>query len=1221
MSDFELPSQFETICPNCDDTPFTVNDLVWRIVFPDDELKIIEVLYGRLNRARCPACQKFTSLTIPVIVQNSRDDRAIIQRANLDEQELVATFTKAELLGEELQEILEKITFCNGYDELRIAILPWVFEELREVSTLVLTGDIVRLDSEVRAQELTRFRLRILRLVADEVLDIYIKMPKDKMQGIRQHLSIDDDDEAMRVHWRRQVAGTLYRVLQDEWKAALARESLRDLYSRVRERLPGEILDELVLDACLEDCVSLREASNSLESFYSAYRVHYLNAVVHALLQRENPRGKDWAEFLDRAWYLVPQGVFWDHFLPSLEDAPSIVRFEDLWDVCAPRLILKDAEESEARILQLTDIMQRLGFEDRVLAMLQRGPIVFNVPGADPQGLDRLGKVYLEILKEKYPLPLPAEESLGFGVTVGRLVGQLLTNGLNKQATELAFATLQYALDAKDYVAAYSVGINSARELSLAEQWLLATEVLAPLVERIKLDEVTKQLGTVDLKLVADFWIECGNTLRYRQNYADALETYELARSLSDLCNEETSAYIKDVIAQNEGLVYRAMRSYKKAYERLKAYVDRRPTDTAGLHSLAILYIETNDLGKALALMERAITASDPVTNQRNHARLLMTRGFCAARKGDTELALESFGNAIQLSPSAEAFVTRLSAAVGFYIEPGTTHPIIQQARERLEAVVTGQITHDSSGVNGSLLVTCLAALGMMLLRGESEAELQWYCNKHLDPYLQDKKACSIPWEVYATRGYIALQLDGAKAAWKWLTGAMQRIDERQPIGLDAEFSMGWLGDKDKLQLALAEAAIQMSNDGHLPETELIPVFDFVNGWSLAAMSGHDSFYAVAKQTFVALENTAELLGTPVCVVALLESSDSVQMFISRSGEEELKPVEGAYFSTAYVRKVNFDFADAMSYANPANLDNLDIELEGWSKFAHDFGAWIAPHLEPGCHVSILPGRSAAGLPLHLCPLGPDRGTLIEEHPVLYSANFSSLFSGETERSADRARSRLIVAVPKAKDSEEFADQLKNAAKDITTSWQGETRLLVGTDSTREAIQVGLSNSEEAFFLCHGVDGGRLAGFALCISDGNFLPPSRLSIDDVPELKPFTLDWNDLSDLERAPSLVVSIACSTGRTVVVRGGTRLGIEHTIFARGTRCLISPQWDVDQEAALAWVAAFEEARASGQALSPVEVCRLAALAVKRKFNHPYFWAPFIAKGSFLTKEISS
>lgn len=336
-------------------------------------------------------------------------------------------------------------------------------------------------------------------------------------------------------------------------------------------------------------------------------------------------------------------------------------------------------------------------------------------------------------------------------------------------------------------------------------------------------------------------------------------------------------------------------------------------------------------------------------------------------------------------------------------------------------------------------------------------------------------------------------------------------------------------------------------------------------------------------------------------------------MFAIAAGQEAPALLEDAYLPTQTVREVQTDFAKALSYCNPADPDALDQDLVSWNDLAGTIGGWIAECVAPGDRVAILPGRSLVGLPIHLCPVAAGGTSLIEEHAVIYAGNFSLLLRKDERGEEAVEEGTLCVAVGKNRDTSEFRARLAEATRDIGASCAPHAEVLIGKDATLARIKTALNGCEEAYFLCHGAYGGRKVGFAICISDGVSLPPSLLDIDNVPELKRFTLDWMDLSDLNRTPRRIVSIACSTGRTLVIEGGSRLGIEQSVFALGTRSLISPQWDIDQDASIAWIKHMNAAREASGIKSAAELCRTATISTKQQFQHPFFWGAFAVTGS--------
>lgn len=111
---------------------------------------------------------------------------------------------------------------------------------------------------------------------------------------------------------------------------------------------------------------------------------------------------------------------------------------------------------------------------------------------------------------------------------------------------------------------------------------------------------------------------------------------------------------------------------------------------------------------------------------------------------------------------------------------------------------------------------------------------------------------------------------------------------------------------------------------------------------------------------------------------------------------------------------------------------------------------------------------------------------------------------------------------------------------------------------------------------------------------------------DDPSLGAFVLTWDDLVGLPRSPDTVVSIACSSGRTVVGSGGARLGLETGLLANSTRFLVAPLWNVEQRSAVRWVRAYTAASAASE--DPPRAHRLATLQLMDRHPHPYHWAPY-------------
>jgi CHAT domain-containing protein len=97
--------------------------------------------------------------------------------------------------------------------------------------------------------------------------------------------------------------------------------------------------------------------------------------------------------------------------------------------------------------------------------------------------------------------------------------------------------------------------------------------------------------------------------------------------------------------------------------------------------------------------------------------------------------------------------------------------------------------------------------------------------------------------------------------------------------------------------------------------------------------------------------------------------------------------------------------------------------------------------------------------------------------------------------------------------------------------------------------------------------------------------------------------------------MVLSIACSSGQTVVSRGGVRFGLEQSFFASGTRVILSPLWDIDQTAGLAFVNILYDLKLSGPSMNSARTFQKACFDLRTDFSHPYFWGAFFFNGSLM------
>jgi hypothetical protein len=208
-----------------------------------------------------------------------------------------------------------------------------------------------------------------------------------------------------------------------------------------------------------------------------------------------------------------------------------------------------------------------------------------------------------------------------------------------------------------------------------------------------------------------------------------------------------------------------------------------------------------------------------------------------------------------------------------------------------------------------------------------------------------------------------------------------------------------------------------------------------------------------------------------------------------------------------------------------------------------------------------------------------------------------------------------VIRVPKQGDRAEFVVMLDDAGRRLLDLLGPAAEELAGRAADKEGCLRLLARTEHAVILAHGANSTGAAGRGICVSDGVELPQAPLPVSAVPELRRFLLDASDIAAGAAAPPVFVSMACSSGRTFAGGGGSRVGLERSLFANGTRSMVAPLWDVQQASAIEFLRELYGGWVAEPAASLGSHYRRAVLAVRERYPHPFHWAPFALKGSWL------
>jgi CHAT domain-containing protein len=109
------------------------------------------------------------------------------------------------------------------------------------------------------------------------------------------------------------------------------------------------------------------------------------------------------------------------------------------------------------------------------------------------------------------------------------------------------------------------------------------------------------------------------------------------------------------------------------------------------------------------------------------------------------------------------------------------------------------------------------------------------------------------------------------------------------------------------------------------------------------------------------------------------------------------------------------------------------------------------------------------------------------------------------------------------------------------------------------------------------------------------------------------LNLFDLYQLDLPAELVTLSGCGTGLNVVVGGDELLGLTRGLLYAGAQGVLLTLWDVNDQSTAEFMKLFYESLQSHK--NKAEAVQEAMTEIRRRYAHPYFWAPFVLVGKYL------
>lgn len=235
-------------------------------------------------------------------------------------------------------------------------------------------------------------------------------------------------------------------------------------------------------------------------------------------------------------------------------------------------------------------------------------------------------------------------------------------------------------------------------------------------------------------------------------------------------------------------------------------------------------------------------------------------------------------------------------------------------------------------------------------------------------------------------------------------------------------------------------------------------------------------------------------------------------------------------------------------------------------------------------HLVIVPHDFLHHLPFHA--LFDGQRFLCDDFSISYapSASVYHLCCAKRARHDD---SSLVLGVP-----DDAAPNIADEARAVAAMLPN-ARLYLGDDVTEARLR----------------DEGRHSRFVHIAAHGYFRQdnPMFSSI----RLGRSQLTLFDLYRLELAAELVVLSGCGTGLNVVVAGDEMLGLTRGLLYAGAHALLLTLWEVNDRSTADFMTRFY-AELRGETRNTAAALGRTMEAVRDRYPHPYYWAPFVVAG---------
>jgi CHAT domain-containing protein len=239
-------------------------------------------------------------------------------------------------------------------------------------------------------------------------------------------------------------------------------------------------------------------------------------------------------------------------------------------------------------------------------------------------------------------------------------------------------------------------------------------------------------------------------------------------------------------------------------------------------------------------------------------------------------------------------------------------------------------------------------------------------------------------------------------------------------------------------------------------------------------------------------------------------------------------------------------------------------------------------------HLIFVPHDLLHYVPFHA--LHDGRQYLIDTFSISYAPS-ATIYALCHAREGGAGGSSLVLGVPDA-NTPFILDELRSVAARLPGA-----ELYVGDEATVDVLREKADGRRVVHIAAHG-----------------FFRPDNPMFSGIRLGSSSYLTLYDLYNLKLRAELVVLSACVTGVNVIAAGDELLGLARGLFRAGAASLLLTLWEVPDQSTAEFMKAFYDRVLF--APSRAVALRDAVLAVREKYPHPIYWAPFVLMGKAFT-----